>query len=382
MVTCNYDPPEQDEIEVSLFGPGYGEALVLHIGGGNWILVDSCIRPESNTPAALEYFGLLNIDMEDAVKLIVASHWHDDHIRGLSDLFIKCAHALFSMPIALKEKEFLTLIRLYDRFPKTTENSGLKEFIRIIMTLANRESNAQFKPPKYALADRLLYSNQIRLISDSVDAKVYALSPSDAAFQQSLMAFANLLPKFNSREYKSIIRVASPSPNHTSVVLWIEIGIHRILLGSDLENTNDSETGWTAILNNSQVVNNKAGVFKIPHHGSENAHNDTIWSRFLLDNPYSLLSPFFKGNISLPTQPDIHRINHFTNNAYITNPTRKRKFRWRDNVVRDFVKDVTPDIYNVHSGWGHIRLRKKISDTNPFWQVQLSGDAEALNVAV
>jgi len=42
--------PAADEIEVTLFGPGYGEAIAVHLGEGAWLLVDSCIDPESKAP--------------------------------------------------------------------------------------------------------------------------------------------------------------------------------------------------------------------------------------------------------------------------------------------------------------------------------------------
>ena len=39
-------PPGEDEFEVVLLGPGYGESIVLHVGYGGWIIVDSCINAE------------------------------------------------------------------------------------------------------------------------------------------------------------------------------------------------------------------------------------------------------------------------------------------------------------------------------------------------
>lgn len=42
-------PPAADEIEFSLFGPGYGEAVAVHLGDGTWLLIDSCIDPDSTT---------------------------------------------------------------------------------------------------------------------------------------------------------------------------------------------------------------------------------------------------------------------------------------------------------------------------------------------
>ena len=40
-------PPGKNEFEITLFGPGYGESVVLHVGSGAWIVVDSCIDKEN-----------------------------------------------------------------------------------------------------------------------------------------------------------------------------------------------------------------------------------------------------------------------------------------------------------------------------------------------
>ena len=74
-------PPGDDEFEVTLLGPGYGESVVLHIGGGVWILVDSCGRADA--PAALEYLGGIGLDPALVVVLIVATHWHDERAGPL-----------------------------------------------------------------------------------------------------------------------------------------------------------------------------------------------------------------------------------------------------------------------------------------------------------
>jgi hypothetical protein len=49
------DLPNADELEISLFGPGYGESLALHLGNGQWMIVDSCVDSSSRRAAALGY---------------------------------------------------------------------------------------------------------------------------------------------------------------------------------------------------------------------------------------------------------------------------------------------------------------------------------------
>jgi len=54
--------PDDDCLEVSLFGPGYGECVVVHLGFGDWVVVDSCIEPDSRDPIALAYFSAIGTD--------------------------------------------------------------------------------------------------------------------------------------------------------------------------------------------------------------------------------------------------------------------------------------------------------------------------------
>lgn len=83
------DKPNENEIEVSVFGPGYGECIVIHLGKNEWLIVDSCLNPQTKNIATIEYFASIGVSL-DAVKAIVATHWHDDHIRGLSKLLNNC----------------------------------------------------------------------------------------------------------------------------------------------------------------------------------------------------------------------------------------------------------------------------------------------------
>ena len=96
--------PAADEIEVTLFGPGYGEAIAVHLGEGAWLLVDSCIDPESKAPASGTYLEQIGIDAGQ-VRAIVASHWHDDHVRGISQLAAKYPKADFVISAVFNNKE-------------------------------------------------------------------------------------------------------------------------------------------------------------------------------------------------------------------------------------------------------------------------------------
>ena len=280
-------PPHADELEISIFGPGYGEALAIHLGNNQWLLVDSCLNPQSKTSASLHYLQNLNVDVKDAVKLIVATHWHDDHIRGLGQLVDVCSSARSVLSSAFSRREFKVLLDHYSQEP-TIRSNGLTEMLKTLSALDARDrAGTTIVRPKLAIADRRIYQSTITIESEQKNVAVSSLSPSDAAVVQALTSFSNLIPKLKSPKR----RIIAPQPNHSSVVLWCEIGEHRLLLGADLECTSDTEAGWIAIVNNSTVLSansDRAKVFKIPHHGSQNGHEASVWTNILLSAPFAL----------------------------------------------------------------------------------------------
>ena len=152
-------PPKPDEIEVSLFGPGYGESILLHVGGNNWIIVDSCVDQISKAPLPLEYLRQINVDPAKNVKLLIATHWHDDHIRGLSNILRECTSSQFVCSNAMGSTEFATLVSAY-RSRSMMVSTGVKEFHEILNILQERGKKAPHNHPKLAIADRLLWRSE------------------------------------------------------------------------------------------------------------------------------------------------------------------------------------------------------------------------------
>jgi glyoxylase-like metal-dependent hydrolase (beta-lactamase superfamily II) len=127
-----FNSPASDQIEVSLFGPGYGECVVLHAGAGDWIIIDCCIDTRSGEVAPLHYVQELGVEVEKQVKHIVASHWHDDHTRGLSRLVEACSNARFWRPMAMTEQEFIQYAELYAETFRKQATGGTTEISRVL----------------------------------------------------------------------------------------------------------------------------------------------------------------------------------------------------------------------------------------------------------
>lgn len=359
------DAPASDQLEISLFGPGYGEALAIHIGKGRWVLVDSCLNPD-NTPAAMAY--LAGLERAEVVQ-IVATHWHDDHIRGISRLIEAAPDAQVVISSVLSRKEFLKLVAIH-RGGVLANTSGIDEFAAVLRCLQRRKAgNARFGAPTCAVADRLLLRD-LDALGEARPVSLYALSPSDAAILQAQLAFSQMMPVARAAKR----RVASPRPNHASVALWLEAGEHRVLLGADLERTTDVETGWSAIAQRSTVVAGAtAEVFKLPHHGSETGHAEEVWDGLVRDST-ALLTPFNRGKKPLPTEEDLARIASRSREVLLTARPRTAKLR-RPASTQKMINAVVRSMSPVNAGWGHVRLRTTPGAPSRAWTCELFGDA-------
>jgi beta-lactamase superfamily II metal-dependent hydrolase len=304
--------PNPDQIEIILFGPGYGECVIVHLGNNHWIVIDSCIDSETQQPAALSYFNQIGIQPEDAVRLIIATHWHDDHIRGLSRVLTKCKKSRFCCSAALTHEEFLATVLNYETRSSITLTSGLKEIFEIYKELEKRP-----KPectPIYAFPNRKIYVLPPEESGHGAECRVWTLSPSDRQFQKFLNELTLLMPRVKETKKRATLQ----RPNNVSVVTWINIGESSLLLGADLEEVGDENLGWSVIVASPERPLGKGLIFKVPHHGSMTAHNALVWQEMLTPSPYAILSPFYYGHQGLPTPEDVIRITSHTNNSYST----------------------------------------------------------------
>lgn len=360
--------PEPDEIEVSIFGPGYGESVLLHVGQNKWFIVDSCIEPISEEPAPLTYLRKINVDPATSVKQVIATHWHDDHIRGLGNIVKTCISAEFVCSDALKLNEFLYIVSAYG-VRTMMQNSGIGEFRKILEILEERMKllKSRYLPIKWAIENRCLWKDY----PGSSNCSIYSLSPSDASVLAAKLDFSRLLPQ----EKESKKRLISITPNRSAVVLWVTIGDVIILLGSDLEEEGDPKTGWSVIVNTSSRPEGKASLFKIPHHGSKNAHHGSVWTEMLEDKPVAVVTPYENGKTTLPSKTDVERICSLTDKGYATAINKGGKTT-RDRTVEKTIRETVRYIKQLHTSIGHVRVRVKPS--NP-WTVELFGDALPLN---
>ena len=340
-------PPGEDEFELTLLGPGYGESVVLHVGKGVWILVDSCIDTDG-TPRALNYLKSIGVDPAQGVGLIVATHWHDDHIRGIAKLVEICSRAAFCCASVLTAKEFLTFTGALERRRLSRVGSGLREIYNVISRLVQTTS-----PPRLALANRRVFVRG--------KCEIWSLSPSDQVFQDFLQSIRSLV-NTGSSGHES--RIPDLSPNKVAVALWLRVDDIRVLLGSDLE-----KHGWIRILQSGERPASKASVFKVPHHGSKSAYVPEVWDQMLDCDPIAMLTPWRRGGRAVPSQPEVDLILSHTSRAYASarSSSSRRSPTARSSAVARTIRESGVKLRHLAiSSGGVVRLRYALgSRTQP-----------------
>jgi hypothetical protein len=292
------------------------------------------------------------------VRLIVATHWHDDHVKGIGALVDACAHATVVCSAALLRKEIVAFV-VRQEGAKGALGSGVDELRTLLRICRDRGRTIL-----WAKANLPLHP-----LPPGDAARVVALSPSDDAFERSLQDLIEAATSADTipRRYR-----APEGPNGASVVTSIRNASVGLLLGADLDKSSNPETGWDAVITYSRP-SLKASVVKVPHHGSIGAHHDLMWSELLEPDALAILTPWIRGAKSLPTDQDLARIKTLSKHVYITAwPSRLLAKTRPDMMIRRLHGSPISEL----RGWGHVRARRRLVEHQ--WRVELEGDAVAV----
>jgi hypothetical protein len=361
--------PQPHELDVVVFGPGVGESILLHLGENDWFVIDSCRYPGEHTPAALKYLSSIGVDPSVSIKRILATHWHDDHIRGLGDIVRECPNAKFAMSGALAGEQFFQLVLEVEASNKLVSgSSSATEFADIFEELRRRGQSIAY-PDFYAQDAMLLFKDG----GYRKTAFVQAVSPSPATVTHAMADVASkIMTTGGVRRFRHL------SPNDLSVAVHVQVGGLSLLLGSDLENTDDAAFGWKAVLVSPSLPSGKSQVFKVAHHGSPNADHINVWSTLLGNDPVSVVTPYTRLSQPLPSESDIERIKQYTRNLFCTTWPPSAKPPRRPGVDK-LVETATKKRWAMNRKPGFVRIRIDLSAqqiASP--EVQTFGSARGL----
>jgi hypothetical protein len=351
--------PQGEEIEVSLFGPGFGECILVHVGAGRWLIVDSCVDRAKHRPVALAYFDEIGVS-PSSVELVLATHWHDDHVAGIDEVVSACTTAQFWCPDSLRCPEFLQLVGIDLKRKNLRFTRGVK-YIGALLDKTNFN---------FALASMRILQRIVSISGSDVVVELWALSPSQAEHRLALQNLAELVKTTGPET-----TIPDRNPNHCSIALALIVGGVQILLGADLEETGNQDHGWSAVVASTTRPNPfRASSFKIPHHGSATGHLPATWSVLTDGHPISTLTPYRIGDNILPQPTDVSRIAGLSKKAYITKRTYDQRPIRRSSAV---AKLVPSTLRRLHETPGHVRLRRHILQGGN-WNVALFDGATEL----
>jgi hypothetical protein len=241
-------------------------------------------------PAAIQYLESICVPA-CAVDHLVITHFHTDHYRGVEKLHDYFTQAFLHVTEAVEEEEFRKL-QVDDEDP-----GFLGGLPGVIARAKSRRINGT---PGFGLP-----LGVGRFVVDEPGVRIRALSPTRDAVIASIGEIARALSELEREPVAAYLR----DENRSSVALHIDAESSfrcSALLGADLV-AKPKRFGWDAVL--AEPLHrylSAAHLMKVPHHGSENAHHQPAWDRFVVGGALLLVAPYWSSG--LPLESDVARL--------------------------------------------------------------------------
>ncbi len=277
---------QPDLLYVVLFGPDYGESIVLRIpeeapGGDSWVVIDSLERDDGQGiwRPPLELLG-----PRERWSAVILTHPHADHAAGMNAVLnhpgsgpIGCTDLYVEPPEAwMRTDDAETALRL----------GAVEHALATIQDRWERDADSEWR----------LRAGSVKTISG---ARFEVLFPDEATVE-----------KCRAKRPKDPNRLASPV-----LLRWHEL---EILLGSDL-----TAVDWKRLAKLPALAHLKfaiaAHLYKVAHHGSDNAiAPDAVGFR---SGALWMVTPFCRGR-GLPNYADGHGVQYLLASAKELHVTR------------------------------------------------------------
>lgn len=306
--------PGSDEIEITILGinENAGESIVLHIGNGDWIVIDCCKTREGvNLPKF--YLESLGVGFENVIR-VACTHLHSDHITGLSEVLSDCENARFAYPLIGDENTLRYILAQYNLDKGLPNDGTFGEFMKCV-----RVAKKEKKECIILNIDSPIFVDDTR--------HVMGVSPSRKM---------NEIYQYKLLKYK----LGDPIPeqmlktNFCSVATILNIGKVHAILGADLEANRQnkapirscigtcirkSKRGWCNVFTASQYFPcYKYDYIKIPHHSSATGFCDSLWVNHMTSPVVGTSTVFLEGANALPTQDMIDEYSALCDELYYT----------------------------------------------------------------
>jgi beta-lactamase superfamily II metal-dependent hydrolase len=296
-------PPRPEELELTLFGPGYGESIVLHIPGLGWGVVDSCSWRPLGQPAKtppLEYLRLLSVD---SLFFIILTHPHEDHYQGMAEILR--AYRGRIRYVSRYHGEGVRELKVYLARQRLTGRSGMASLGEVFTAMEEAKEGGAYELRLSEMTQIIAHQNLQVGESPIFGVQIVALSPSAESGER----YTNLLRQSIPNVGERVLPLKDELHNYIASAISLAAGQVRVILGSDLESGATDRMGWRGVLSNPDRHNLSADLVKVAHHGSRNAHFQGAWQLHGEGGlPLAVLTPWDRGAKPLPQESDIQRL--------------------------------------------------------------------------
>jgi beta-lactamase superfamily II metal-dependent hydrolase len=260
------ETPSDHELRMVLFGPGYGESVVLGTAASGWVVIDSLAADDHNGETVNPAFCLLD-DAGVNWSLLMLTHPHKDHAVGMAQLITRPDPGVLACV-----QKFVPVATDWDLTDEAGEDPGATA------TLGPKEQALMAMRTRWdSLPKHQRWDPRAGKSWGLHDLELTCLWPTDPA-----------VAKFK----------ASDNPNTLSTALLVSWHEHRLLLGADVHSEQWEEIAGAV---GDDVLANHL-VMKVPHHGSENAVIDAL--NGITGDRLWVLTPWDEGAWRLPRFDD------------------------------------------------------------------------------
>lgn len=309
--------PNENEVEICVFGPGYGESIIIHVPIFGWGVIDSCTAKIKRQRITLPYQYLLELYSEKEyppLAFVVLTHPHQDHYNGLDKIINEYPGGVHR--VCRYDGDSIRELKNYIAKQKVAINDPLPGLPKVLNSFDEAEKKgAQFR--RLGELSILFEAKDIEIQGFGVtDIRMLTLGPTALNQEQ----YIRLL--FDSYPVKGeLVRpLKDEAHNLISIALFLEIGELRFVFGGDVETDPQGRLGWEGITKNIDRPNLSCSYIKVPHHGSRTGYSQTAWGEHSRDErPISTITPFVNGRHKLPEDEMIGKIKGESSVVGVTN---------------------------------------------------------------
>ncbi|KQV27562.1 hypothetical protein ASC97_04055 [Rhizobium sp. Root1203] len=332
-----------------IIGSAPGESLVIIFDCGSVITIDCCQTGKINH--TLQALSDLGVD-PDKVIYNVITHFHDDHIKGASELIAHCPKSKVVIPDAWTKDVFRMFVATVSddtslaRVSVTREIEKVFDLLQVEKTrlFPVSELTLLYPPPAHGATTEFLT----------------VMTPTAVRKSKFLASLAESIEAGDADTYG----FCENNKNWTSICCILKYDGKYVFLGGDVENF-APDYDLTAIHNSHLKPVTRYELVKLPHHGSRTSFCDELKALIHAEDTVVAMTPYPRGRKQLPNQDTVAYLGNVAKTFVLSGQkikTPRSQRRRRSNFVIDPVPAYRPGVLDFMDGEVAVNLCESLTD--------------------